>query len=84
MSKTFYCTRSVVYSDAGNKTNIWEATLLDIFNEPVVGYAYLAENGRIVLNDTVENVLNKISDVEQNQKRYLLNDYRVANGSCNL
>ena len=67
-NKTIYFTR--VLDDAGNKTNIWEATLLDIFNEPVVGYAYLAENGRIVLNDTVENVLNKISDVEQNPLLY--------------
>ncbi len=67
-NKTIFFER--ILDDAGNKTNIWEATLLDIFNEPVVGYAYLAENGRIVLNDTVENVLNKISDVEQNPLLY--------------
>lgn len=67
-NKTIIFTRAL--DDAGNETNIWEATLLDIFNEGTVGYAYLAENGRIMLNDTVQNVLNKIPDVEQNPLLY--------------
>ena len=77
LNKVIQFTR--IKDESGKDTNIWEAVLLDIFNEPTVGHAWLAEKGRIVLNDTIQNVFANIADVAT--KPLVYNAYVYDNSS---
>ncbi|PTI42732.1 YSIRK signal domain/LPXTG anchor domain surface protein [Staphylococcus succinus] len=65
-----------VISDAGKKTNIWQANYIrangGLFGGAEILSQYTAEGGKIELDATVENVLAKVKNLSNNKMNYLI------------
>ncbi|WP_198552190.1 Ig-like domain-containing protein [Staphylococcus succinus] len=65
-----------VINDVGKKTNIWQINYIrangGLFGGAEILSQYTAEGGRIELDDTVENVLAKVKNLDDDKMNYLI------------